>query len=128
MALPAMWASACGTSGRVDDFAAAMMGGAPTTVPTAPRILIATAGTNSVTPELERTCLRRGSPILEYKIYRSTTSGAETQISTTPPTVTSTSYTDTGLTNGQQYFYKVLAVNAVGPGPLSNEASAMSNT
>src|SRR5439155_13529852 len=32
--------------------------------------------------------------------------------------------TNTGLTNGITYFYKVSAVNSVGPSPLSNEASA----
>jgi cellulose 1,4-beta-cellobiosidase len=33
-------------------------------------------------------------------------------------------YTDTGLTNGQPYFYKVSATNAVGAGPNSSETFA----
>jgi hypothetical protein len=35
-----------------------------------------------------------------------------------------TSCTDTGLANGQTYYYKVSAVNSIGEGPQSNEASA----
>src|SRR5207253_2636891 len=34
------------------------------------------------------------------------------------------SYTDSPLTNGKTYYYKVTAVNEVGEGPPSNEASA----
>src|SRR5205807_2180696 len=35
-----------------------------------------------------------------------------------------TSYTDTAVTNGVTYYYQVSAVNSVGEGPRSNEASA----
>jgi fibronectin type 3 domain-containing protein len=41
---------------------------------------------------------------------------------------TSTSFTNTGLRNGNTYFYKVSAVNAVGEGALSSEISAVPST
>ena len=39
-------------------------------------------------------------------------------------TPSGTSYTDTTAANGTTYYYKVTAVNSVGEGPASNEASA----
>jgi hypothetical protein len=44
-----------------------------------------------------------------YNIYRSTTSGTETQLATG---VTATSYSDTAVTSAATYFYTVTAVNA----------------
>ncbi len=38
--------------------------------------------------------------------------------------VSGTSFTDTSVSNGTAYFYRVAAVNAVGTSALSNEASA----
>ncbi|MBI3748933.1 MAG: hypothetical protein HY262_08840 [Chloroflexi bacterium] len=63
-----------------------------------------------------------GSPISVYNIYRSTTSGAETFL--TSAAASSTSYRDTTTVSGRTYFYKITAVNASGEGPFSNEASA----
>ncbi len=62
-----------------------------------------------------------------YNIYRSVTSGGEgaTPIKTG---VTSTSYSDTGLTNGTKYYYEIAAVNGAGVSPLSTEASATPST
>jgi fibronectin type 3 domain-containing protein len=55
-----------------------------------------------------------------YNVYRSTASGAEALLQSG---VTSTTFTDTGLTNGTTYYYKVSAVNAAGESPLSVEVS-----
>src|SRR6266446_4232865 len=61
---------------------------------------------------------------VSYNIYRSKTRGGEVKIATMPATITTTSYSDTGLTNGTTYYYKVTAVNSVGESGKSNEASA----
>jgi len=93
----------------------------PTTVPSAPQNLHATAGTGKVILTWQAPSSNGGSAITGYKIYRSTSSGTETGYVSLGNV---TSYTNTGLTNGITYFYKVRAVNSVGISPLSNEASA----
>ncbi|MDB6019426.1 MAG: Glucan endo,3-beta-D-glucosidase [Pedosphaera sp.] len=57
-----------------------------------------------------------------YNVKRATVSGGP--YSTVAPGVTSTSYSDTGLTASQTYFYVVSAVNANGETPNSSEANA----
>ncbi|MDO8429963.1 MAG: fibronectin type III domain-containing protein, partial [bacterium] len=59
-----------------------------------------------------------GSPITNYKIYRGTSSGGETLLTTLGNVLT---YTDNSLGIGT-YYYKVSAVNSIGEGVLSNEA------
>src|SRR5262249_27646524 len=67
-----------------------------------------------------------GVNISSYRVYRGTTSGGGTLVTTggCGGLGAVTSCTDTGLTNGQKYFYKVSAVNAIGEGNKSTEASA----
>ena len=65
-----------------------------------------------------------GSPVSGYIIYQGTSPGGETGIPVNGSPVTATSYTVTGLTNGTTYYFKVVAVNAAGLSPLSEEASA----
>jgi fibronectin type 3 domain-containing protein len=66
---------------------------------------------------------KASSGAASYKVYRGTSAGGEstTAIKTG---LTTASFTDTGLTSGTAYFYKVAAVNASGTSGLSNEASA----
>jgi hypothetical protein len=86
--------------------------------PAAPTGLSATASNAQV--KLSWTA---SSDATSYNVYRGTAAGAE--VSTPVATgVTTTTYTNTGLTNGTTYFYKVAAVNASGTSAMSNEASA----
>jgi hypothetical protein len=61
------------------------------------------------------------SPITNYTIYRGTSPGSEVILATIGNVL---SYTDTGLVNGQTYYYVITALNAVGESTVSNEASA----
>src|SRR5262249_26694115 len=56
-----------------------------------------------------------------YHVKRATVSGGPY---TTVGSPTSTSFTDTGLTNGTTYFYVVTALNSAGESGNSNQASA----
>ena len=58
-----------------------------------------------------------------YSVLRSTTNGGP--YTSVGPTVTTTTYTDTGLTNGTTYYYVVQAVNASSQSGNSNQASAV---
>src|SRR6266852_5996433 len=93
----------------------------PATVPSAPQNLVASAGNGSVSLSWTAPASNGGAPVTSYNVLRSTTSGAETALSSG---VTGTTYTDSSALNGTTYFYKVAAVNSAGPGPASNEASA----
>ena len=91
----------------------------PTTVPGTPT-LTATAG-NATVHLSWTTPANGGSAITGYKIYRSTTSGTETLLSTLGVVTT---YDDNTAVNGTTYWYQVTAVNVPGEGPRSTEKSA----
>jgi len=65
-----------------------------------------------------------GSPITGYAISIGTTSGGEVYLTS----VNGTTFTVTGLTNGQVYYFIVAAVNVRGNGTIAAEACAMPAT
>ena len=107
-----------GTSARLDDFGARMLGSA-----TAPGPPALTASAGSALAHLSWAAgSTGGSPITAYAVYRGTSPGSETLLTTLGQV---TSYDDTAVTNGTTYYYRVSASNAIGEGPLSNEVSAL---
>jgi hypothetical protein len=95
---------------------------AAATVPSAPQNLAASpARGKGIQLTWSPPASNGGSAITGYRIYRGTSSGGEVLLTTVGNV---TSYKDSSTTRGQTYYYKVTAVNAVGEGPASNEASA----
>ena len=88
------------------------------TVPAAPTGLTATAGNTQVALSWAAS-----SGATSYSVFRGTTAGGESTTAVATG-ITTTSYTNTGLTNGTTYYYKVTAVNTTGSSGYSNEASA----
>ncbi len=88
--------------------------------PSAPQNLVASSVSDGISLSWSPPTSDGGSPITSYKIYRGTISGTETYFTS----VTDTSYTDTSVSAGTTYYYKVSAVNIAGEGPPSNEANA----
>jgi len=87
--------------------------------PTPPRYLQATPGDKFVDLRWDAPSGDGGSAITEYKIYRGTSSGGETYLASV--SVSTTSYKDKPVTNGQTYYYYVTAVNVAGESISSNE-------
>jgi F5/8 type C domain/Fibronectin type III domain len=86
-------------------------------VPPTPQNLSATPGNTQVSLSWSPS-----SGATSYNVKRSTTNGGP--YTTIAPGVTSTSYLDTGRTNGVTYYYVVSAVNGAGESPNSAPASA----
>ena len=89
----------------------------PPPAPGQPTGLVATAGADSVALDWNDT-----AAATDYEIYRRGPGGAYP----TNPTATATSsaFADPGRTPGQEYCYKVGALNDASPGPLSEERCA----
>lgn len=93
--------------------------------PSAPISLTAIPGNAQVNLSWNPPLDDGGLSVRNYRIYRGNSSGGETFHIEIGDVYT---YADTSLTNGQTYFYQISAVNAVGEGPLSNEANATPKT
>ena len=91
-------------------------GGGGTAIPPTPAGLIATAGDAQVS--LSWTA---SSGATSYHVKRSTTTGGGYSQVGAPTTA---SFTDTGLSNGTEYFYVVSAVNSAGESANSAQANA----
>lgn len=91
---------------------------APVAIPTVPDNITAAAGSGQITLSWNPS-----STATSYNIYRAMTSGDE---GTTPykSGITSTSYVDAGLVNGETYYYTVSANNSGGISKQSSEVSA----
>jgi hypothetical protein len=93
---------------------------ASASVPAAPTNLTATASPGHIALSWTGS-----SGATHYQVYRGKTPDGEgiTPVATT--TGTTTTYVNTGVTNGRTYYYRVSASNAVGVSPDSNEVAAI---
>ena len=104
----------------------------PATVPGPPRNLTVAPGDQRATLMWERPADNGGLPITSYEYVQKEGSGSFgswISIDNSGPMETNeTSYVVTGLKDGTVYSFKVRAVNAVGPGDASAEATAETST
>ncbi len=97
----------------------------PATVPSAPRnVKASTSSTKGVALTWSAPSSNGGAAIKSYELYRSTSTGREVAYLSITCTSSTCSYTDAATTSRTTYYYEVAAVNSVGQGPLSNQASA----
>jgi fibronectin type 3 domain-containing protein len=104
--------NAGGESGRSNEVSATPQ----VAPPAAPTNLVASAGNAQVALSWTGS-----SGATSYNVYRGTASGAETLLQTG---ITTTSFTNSGLSNGTTYYYEVTAVDAGGESGRSNQVSA----
>jgi fibronectin type 3 domain-containing protein len=95
----------------------------PATLPGVPRNLSAKGDrTRGVDLNWAAPASNGGSAITAYRIYRSTGSGTESFLVSVANV---TAYTDQATVKGTRYYYQVTAVNAIGEGSRSTEASTL---
>jgi Fibronectin type III domain len=87
-----------------------------------------TAGNGQVTVSWTAPASNGGSAITGYQVQLATSGGTYLNAAGCPTTSTTTSCTATGLINGTKYFFRVAAINGVGPGPYSAPSSGVTPT
>ena len=99
---------------------------AAATIPSAPQNLQSSAGSGQNYLGWNAPSSNGGSTITNYRVFRGTSSSNQTIVTSGGCANLSAvlACTDTGLTNGQIYYYFVSAVNSVGQGPGSNTVTA----
>ncbi len=103
---------------------ASAMGGSfvkPTSIPDAPTNLEAVAGDEEIVLSWSAPAFTGQTELTAYKVYQD---GTLVETLESLEGVLATSYTASGLTNGVQYSFYVVAVNAIGESAQSEEASA----
>jgi len=98
----------------------------PRTVPTiSGQPVLTNAGSGRLLVTWTAPTSNGGSAITDYGVERyQYNNGCGCWQSVVDGVSTATTFTDTGLINGQQYFYRVYAINAAGNGPTSPQSLA----
>src|SRR5271157_3845472 len=94
----------------------------PITVPGAPTDLTATAGNAQVVLNWIAPANAGGSPIVNYQVFKGTTPNGESWLANVSASLLT--FTATGLTNGQIYYFYVTAINVMGSSAPSAEVNA----
>ncbi len=89
------------------------------TISSAPQSLSTIVGEKMITLSWDDPASDGGTPILEYRVYRSLTSGEPYSF---VGSTTSLVFVDSTVSNDGTYYYVVTAMNAVGESDYSNEA------
>ena len=98
-------------------------GGAPPAIPAAPSGLVATVASST---QINLSWVDQSNNESGFKIERSTGTGSFAQIATVGTNITT--YSNTGLTAGTNYTYRVRSTNSSGDSGYSNTVSATTQT
>ncbi len=97
---------------------------APATAPAAPQnVTAAPHASKGINLAWSAPASNGGSPITQYRIYRSTTSGAGVLLTSVGGTTFT--YRDSSTRRAVRYYYVIRAVNAIGVGQPSGEVTAV---